>query len=222
MRNNPISRTDFLGLWEDGGDDRDGGDDYDIPEIEVTDTRPDWYKEMMQSMDLVENLGTDYEDWNYQNERRDDGGRDPDSEPADSGVGYPHIPLNSITGIVGVMGELANIVEKESGKSPFIKTMKWGSKIGWAGEAISVTTNFINIYNNPSKINVAKFSVSVFIASLNTIPLVGSLLSFSFSAIDAGGGFNWLYKGVENYKPYASPNSLYARPYEHLPYTLRR
>ena len=208
VRNNPISRTDFLGLWEDGGDGRDGGDDYDIPEIEVTDTRPNWYKEMMQSMDLVENLGTDYEDWNYQNERRDDGGRDlkyegdPDNDNITNIYGSPESEILTLIGSLSAFhkaySKLKNKIETaqrmaeilpysfdiNTGKTlwsnpKYLKAAKWLGVVGTAGDIASIIGTGTNLWENKSAENIVDFGIAL----IGIWPLYGDAISLHYTGM---------------------------------------
>jgi hypothetical protein len=68
---------------------------------------------------------------------------------------------------------------------------------GIAGEVLVIGANGYNVWTNPTSENIARAGVAGFALGLNAVnflvPGLGTGLSLGVSAIDAAGGFNWLY-----------------------------
>jgi RHS repeat-associated protein len=75
---------------------------------------------------------------------------------------------------------------------------KYGTRVGWYGEALTIGVDVINVYNNPTWGNWGRLGVSVGIASSNTIPYAGPSISFGLSVLNSGGTFNSFYNGLDS------------------------
>ncbi len=117
-------------------------------------------------------------------------------------------PYTSWIGVIGQAGNLsANVpvynyttrmAQINAEGSRVIGTIgKTSSYIGWTGEALSLGINGYNVYNNPTAGNWGRLGVSVVTTSLNFVPVVGPLLSFGVSVIDASGGFDGFYDWLD-------------------------
>lgn len=100
----------------------------------------------------------------------------------------------------GIFGDLAKMSMEEVKNPGFgVKFVsKWGMRLGWAGEAISILNNVENFRSDPSYMNIAKLQVSISSASLNLAGPLGSFGSFINSGVDLGGGYNKYYREAEN------------------------
>ena len=125
------------------------------------------------------------------------------------------IPL--IFSYIGSISELANMTLNETKDiASLLKNISGiASKIGWTGEAISISLRFYDFTNNPNPGNLAKLQTSIGIAGINLTP-GGPFASFGLSVVDLSGGFNFYYNTLnkinEKYGLYVIPPGLYPFP----------
>jgi hypothetical protein len=126
-------------------------------------------------------------------------------------INNPLGPYTSWTGVVGqaaglsadakrvnAVRDAARIARIDAQGAKVVGTIgKTASTIGWVGEGISIGVNAYNVYNNPTAGNWGRFGVSVVTAGLNFIPVVGPIISFGVSAVDASGGFDGFYNWLD-------------------------
>ncbi len=104
--------------------------------------------------------------------------------------------LTSFIGLVGAADELSNY---EVFRVAFHSNIgKAALKVGWAGEIISIGQNVSKTIGNPTLGNFGRVYVSAAIAATNFIPVVGSYISFMLTGVNNYGGFDFIYKSLDN------------------------
>ncbi len=109
-------------------------------------------------------------------------------------IDYTFGPYTSWTGVIGQLAEMAN---KEIPSKVVRAIGKYATRIGWTGEIVTNVINGINVYRNPTWGNYGRLTVSLGTTGLNVIPYGGPMASFIVSSIDAGGGFNNFYNSLD-------------------------